>query len=71
MTHYRKKPVVVEAMLYKGECNYKDVCAFVDEELFMEYHETDQILIVPNVAGELRADKGDFIIKGLDGEFYP
>ena len=68
---YRKKPVVIEAMQYLGGENYDQICDFVGKKLLMEYCYTEQKIIVPTLEGEMRADKGDWIIKGISGEFYP
>lgn len=71
MPKYRKKPVVVEAIQYWGSLNYKEICDFVGRGLVMEYMYTDQSLLISTLKGELTANKGDFIIKGIQGEFYP
>lgn len=76
MAKYRKKPVVIEAMQYLGHSNYDDICKFTGMELKMEYsNEKDfpdgQIITIPTLEGEMIANKGDFIIKGIQGEFYP
>lgn len=67
---YRKKPIEIEAVQYAGELNYKYVCQFVGQELVMEYKDTDQTLLLPTLEGEMTVQKGDFIIKGIAGEFY-
>ncbi|MDD5065021.1 MAG: hypothetical protein PHQ35_09740 [Phycisphaerae bacterium] len=71
MAKFRKKPVVVEAIQYTGEGNYQEICDFVGDKLTMEYCYTDQTLIIPTLEGEMKANKGDYIIKGIKGEFYP
>jgi hypothetical protein len=68
---YRKLPVTIEAIQYRGDENYEEICEFVGTDLVMEYVDSEQIIIVPTLEGELRADKGDWIIKGVQGEFYP
>jgi hypothetical protein len=71
MPKYRKKPVVIEAIKYQGESNYIEICNFVGKTLQMEYKDTAQSLIIPTLEGEMTASKGDFVIKGINGEFYP
>ncbi len=71
MIKYRKKPVVIEAVQYKGKENYDEICEFVGMYLVMTHFDTYQVLIIPTLEGEMRADKGDYIIKGIKGEFYP
>jgi hypothetical protein len=68
---YRKKPVVVDAIRYLGTENYSDVCSFVGNELQVMHSNTDQIIIISTLEGDMRANEGDYIIKGVQGEFYP
>lgn len=71
MPKYRKKPAMIEAVQYLGKQNYREICEFVGKELTMEYMDTEQILTIETLEGELKANKGDYIIKGVQGEFYP
>lgn len=73
---YRKKPVVVEALRWNGE-NYREVAAFVTGD---PYHELgvkgDDLLITtledgPGGHAQHWASWGDWIIKGVKGEYYP
>lgn len=65
---FRKKPVVVEAMKFTG-ANHKDIADFVDTNMTFD-RMSDKIGIV-TLEGEMTASKGDWIIKGVKGEFYP
>lgn len=75
MGKYRKKPVVIEAVQWTGN-NYAEICRFTEMTLgrtrltYSPYGISDQ-LIIPTFEGEHRANIGDFIIKGVKGEFYP
>ena len=65
---YRKKPVVVEAVQWTGE-NHAEMCEFIDSEAF---DFTPRIeLIIHTLEGDHHASPGDYIIKGVNGEFYP
>ena len=67
MTKYRKKPVVVEAIQWTGD-NFIDIDEFITVP-----HETypkDGIVKIPTLEGVMEAIKGDYIIKGVAGEFY-
>lgn len=64
---YRKKPVVVEALLYTGS-NTLDVLRFVGD-VGVWCSETG--LFINTLEGEMHASIGDHIIKGVNGEFYP
>ncbi len=69
---YRKKPVVIEAMQYPGLRELADaqkVLAWLDAHGVQHRHEGG--LIIQTLEGEHRADPGDWIIKGVAGEFYP
>ena len=63
---YRKKPVVIEAIQWTGS-NLKDVIEFLGGESWMNGRD----LIIKTLEGELHASVGDFIIRGVAGEFYP
>lgn len=78
---FRKKPVIIEAMQWDGTaegagpiidwslesnttinycCNYIDRCP-----------DGGHHLAIPTLEGTMRADSNDWIIKGIQGEFYP
>ena len=63
-----KKPVTIEAIQWTGE-NLLDVCIFTDVE-FLE-DTLDSVLTIETLEGDMRAELGDYIIKGVQGEFYP
>jgi len=71
---YRKKPVVVEAIRFRRN-NWNDILEFTNNTahtLFIEKR-IDGIAtcIIPTLEGKHIATEGDFIIKGVQGEFYP
>lgn len=75
---YRKKPVVVEAMQFTGEPdNLAMISAFAGADIVASWTDpiwTDPItpeIIVKTPEGTLHARSGDYIIKGVHGEFYP
>lgn len=68
---YVKKPLEVEAIQVKEE-NIKDIEVFFGGKL----HQVDQYGCITTVYSEFdfgvdRAGDGDWIIKGVNGEFYP
>ena len=68
---YRKKPVVIEAVQWTGN-NYEEICKFVGKKLeapMIQYKPNE--LIIETIEGNHVASEGDFIIKGVHGEFYP
>jgi hypothetical protein len=73
MAMYRKKPVVIEAMEFTDESK-DQVLNFVTCNRYQGYEfYPDEIptLRIQTLEGEMTASLGDFIIKGVMGEFYP
>jgi hypothetical protein len=64
---FRKKPVVIEAIQWTGD-NYDEVGDFLG---LYATAQVDDDFIIPTLEGEMRAAPGDWIIKGVKGEFYP
>lgn len=74
MPKYRKKPVEIEAIQFNDDtrqeiidwtgCRHKnmsdDGCEYETANLFIK-----------TLEGEMMARPGDYIIKGVKGEFYP
>lgn len=69
MAQYRKKPVVIEARQYTGK-NGTELLGSVNGTELEEDFLGDYIEI-KTLEGTMRADKDDWIIKGVKGEFYP
>lgn len=75
MAKYRKKPVVIEAVQWKGD-NFNEIKQMLknadENRVIMPHHNEDGYsLLIVTLEGEMRANKGDYIIKGVKGEFYP
>ncbi|WP_088005613.1 hypothetical protein [Indiicoccus explosivorum] len=73
MARYRKKPVVIEAVEWTG-ANHLITDTFMKacEGAYIDYdrYQLGEV-VVPTLEGEMRARVGDYIIKGVQGEFYP
>lgn len=76
---YRKRPVIVEAVRFTYE-NRKVVESFGNGTITIEYYDgawkagagpVTIHAIVKTLEGEMMAREGDYIIKGVNGEFYP
>lgn len=66
MTKYRKKPVVIEAVQFINSADIHEFCKDkVREPVGHDYLEIDTL------EGIMKASIGDYIIKGVKGEFYP
>lgn len=72
MASFRKKPVMVEAVQFRGPSNAIAVARWVGEHAHVGCRETlgDQV-VINTLEGVMRASPGDWIIKGVEGEFYP
>lgn len=82
---YRKKPVIIEAYQYHKGTNELNILAFMKcgdfnnleclpkNWLTYEYKLTISKLplVIHTLEGDMIASDGDYIIKGVDGEFYP
>lgn len=64
---YRKKPVVIEAVQWTG-CNLAEIENFM---CMILYPIEESSLLIYTLEGTMTASIGDFIIKGISGEFYP
>lgn len=67
---YRKKPVVIEAIQWTGD-NWDDIYRFTGSCLAYEYPAFEQKLSISTIEGRMVASLHDWIIKGVNGEFYP
>lgn len=65
---YQKKPVVIEAVEWRGD-NINEVLGFVG--LSNAEHDEVSGLVIRTLEGNHKACIGDYIIKGVKGEFYP
>lgn len=65
---YIKKPVTVEAVQFNGE-NFDEIAQAFNIAPFKKDF-GDQLLI-DTLEGQMKAKPGDWIIKGIKGEFYP
>jgi len=74
---YRKKPVIIEAIEYNGN-NDNEIENWSNDEVFgspvlepTKDNPTGCYLQIKTLEGVMTAIVGDFIIKGIQGEFYP
>ena len=63
---YKKKPVVVSAVKWDGT-NLQEIKAFTEGRAMMK----NNTLIIPTLEGTMAAEVGNYIIKGVKGEYYP
>lgn len=68
---YKKKPVIIEAIQFED----------TDERIYelsefmggvrVNYEDNNPYIPIETLEGTMRASVGDYIIKGVNGEFYP
>lgn len=68
MAKFRKKPVVIEAEQYLDS---SDCLPFCDNGNPLNYDEDECKQYIQTLEGQLWVSDGDWIIRGVQGEFYP
>ena len=72
---FRKKPVVIDAILWDGlDETLVAIRALADERLIeigQGWPDDDPYLLLHTLDGKVRANKGDWIIRGVCGELSP
>ena len=73
---YRKKPVIIKAMrFYADELVMVEVARWCGGRIGSEAKASDHTDVaywidIPTLEGVMKASPGDYIIKGVQGEFY-
>jgi len=75
MTQYRKKPIAIEAVQFNG-LNPTEIKEFVGENCEVEIYDNKVTppvasIIIHTLEGDMEVSNGDYVIKGVKGEFYP
>ena len=71
MSKFRKKPVVIEAIQYDGT-NASEVLTFCTRpEGNALIQDMKMGIVIKTMEGEMLGGIGDWIIRGVKGEFYP
>ena len=65
---FRKRPVIVEAFRYNVDPRPD---WFMDRVSDLSIITHESMCQIQTLEGEMRGDKGDWIIKGIKGEIYP
>jgi hypothetical protein len=69
---FRKKPVVIEAIQFKSNNLSEMILTWGAEfERVVVEQVADSYLVIYTLEGNHVANMGDWIIKGIKGEFYP
>lgn len=78
---YRKKPVIIDAVKWTGN-NHREMFDFLTsttdqlidssgEHFYICHEKVEGGLVINTLEGEHLASIGDYIIKGVAGEYYP
>ncbi|MEE6273502.1 hypothetical protein V2J56_09105 [Georgenia sp. MJ206] len=72
---YRKRPVAIDAMRF-DHTNGADVARWCGGKYRTEAKASDPTDVaewvdIPTLEGTMRASVGDYVIRGVQGEFYP
>lgn len=65
-----KKPIEVQAVQWTG-FNYDEVCNFIGHHTTFLYGDIGPYLIIETLEGDHIVRAGDWVIRGITGEFYP
>lgn len=67
----KKKPVTIEAWQYTTE-DFDAICDWIGEDNLNDGTDPGEGYIgIITLEGDVAARKGDWILKGVEGEFYP
>ena len=75
MSKYRKKPVIIDAIQLTSE-SLMDCISFIYPDISVIDHQTlitirkNKFLYIETFEGDMKAQFGDYIIKGVQGEVY-
>ncbi|MFA5153980.1 MAG: hypothetical protein WC554_15620 [Clostridia bacterium] len=78
---YRKKPVVIEAVQWTG-ANHREMWDFLTgktdeymtasgDNFYIDHNKVVGGLVIRTLEGDMIASIGDYIIRGISGEYYP
>ena len=69
---YRKLPVVIDAIQLEDSVECMEALSNLGlDPIVFSYADKDPVLRIETLEGTMIAEIGDFIIKGVNGEFYP
>ena len=76
---FRKRPIIIDAIQFDG-LNLEEVKEFVGDNLSYDILDSAWqvgkgrpyiLMYIKTLEGDMRVSEKDYIIKGVDGEFYP
>jgi hypothetical protein len=70
MATYRKKPVEIEAIQWVSD-NIEQVYEMLGDNLIIDIDEDELRHFINTLEGKMELSWGDYVIRGVKGEFYP
>ena len=67
----RKKPVEIEFRQFRDMGNVSDIETWTNLKVVYDYGNDGKVMYIDTLEGVMTANIGDYIVKGLNGEFYP
>ena len=74
MARYRKKPVEIEALQFLDDVDrITELSNFIDNQYVRVSYKDPKNpkLLIKTLEGVMEASVGDYVIRGVHGEFYP
>jgi hypothetical protein len=71
MAKYRKKALVIEAWRFADNKTCFDVLQEMGVPVKYDYQHSPDRVFIETLEGNMYISDGDFVIKGIKGEFYP
>jgi hypothetical protein len=68
---FRKKPVVIDAVQWDGDAHTANTFLGERYSVDWEYAGQGNAIRIPTLEGAMVGQVGDWLIKGVKGEFYP
>ena len=68
MAKYVKKPIPITAIQWTGD-NAMELAEFTNGKCKFTVGEPS--IVIPTLEGDMKANAGDYIVRGVEGEFYP
>jgi hypothetical protein len=70
---FKKKPVVIEALQFVDKKSALDILEWArsTDIVFVDRLDTPWVIEIRTLEGVMEASLGDWVIKGIQGEFYP
>lgn len=74
VARYRKKPVEIDAVQFSARGQAETIADWCGGEVIWTVIDDEQVadsILIKTLEGVMRCDLGSWVIKGLEGEFYP